>query len=116
VVEQNDLRERRDATLRRVFAFLDVDPDFTSPAFADERNAAGGKIEPHALGRWMQDRWYGRSRLGERLSTTKWLAGRPLRRYELEPATRARLLEILRPDGALFRELSGLAPSWSAGP
>jgi Sulfotransferase domain len=116
VLEQEDLRERRDETLRRVFSFLGVDPKFTSPAFGQERNAAGGKIEPHALGRWMQDRWYGRSPLGQRLSTTKWLAGRPLRRHELDAATRARLVEVLRPDIARFRELSGLSPRWSTTP
>ncbi|MEA2273375.1 MAG: hypothetical protein QOI98_2083 [Solirubrobacteraceae bacterium] len=108
VLDQDELRDRREETLRRVFSFLGVDPSFSSPVFAQQPNAARNKNQAHALGRWMQDRWYGRSRVGQRLSTTRWLAGRPLRRAEIDEASRVRVTDVLRPDIARFRELTGL--------
>jgi hypothetical protein len=43
VLRQDDLLERREATMRRVFEFLGVDPEFSSPGFDQERNRTAGK-------------------------------------------------------------------------
>lgn len=57
VVAQEDLLDRRDATLRRVFRFLDVDEDFRSLGFDQTYNRGGSESRSHprrvmgALGR-----------------------------------------------------------------
>jgi hypothetical protein len=43
VVDNADLAERREATMREIFAFLDVDPDYTCDEFAARLNTGAGK-------------------------------------------------------------------------
>jgi hypothetical protein len=105
VVDQLDLRERRRETLRSVFAFAGVDPTFWAPALEVEHNAARDKVEPNALGRWME------ARLGTRavpVSRVRGITARRLRRPELDGATRARLEAVLRPDIERFRGGTGV--------
>jgi hypothetical protein len=45
VVASEDLRDDRAATLKRVFTFLGVDPEFTSPRFTIDRHVTSTKME-----------------------------------------------------------------------
>lgn len=56
VVDQVDLRERRHETLREIFEFLEVDPDFTSKRFDDMHNTAAAKVAYNDLGYWLVKR------------------------------------------------------------
>jgi len=104
VLDQRDLRERRRETLHDVFAFVGVDPDFWCAEFAEELNTAVDKRDANALGRWME-RTFGPRAI--RVSRVRYVTGRPLRRPELDDATRARLTAALAPDIAHFRDLTG---------
>lgn len=86
VVDQADLLARRRATLRRVFGFLGVAPDFDSPDF---------------------DRVH-------HVSAEKSLNGQPLPVPRIEGALRRRLVRRLRPDVQRLRAQTG-APfdTWS---
>ena len=46
VLTSDDLRVRRDATMRRVYAFLEVDPGFIPPALGQEYNATRRASRP----------------------------------------------------------------------
>lgn len=83
ILFHEDLRDRRLATLRRVFEFLDVEPSFASDRFAVERHRTADKFPrpvarprlPAALGRRLADLYRpDLSRLGE-------LTGRDLRHW-----------------------------------
>lgn len=50
VLEQRDLRDQRAATLREVFAFLDVASDFEHPDFHQTRHVTSRKTRPTDLG------------------------------------------------------------------
>jgi hypothetical protein len=43
VVDSTDLHQRRGQTMSEIFAFLGVDPDFTSPGFDEELNVGSTK-------------------------------------------------------------------------
>jgi hypothetical protein len=125
VVDQADLLDRRRETLREIFAFLGVDPEFVSPRFEEERNTG------HDL-RGYSDSLVALKRLRSRVSPV-WLAlpegaranirgfarrtlAPPLERPEeaLDPVLREELVELYAPDTARLRELTGMAlPSWS---
>jgi hypothetical protein len=120
VVDQDELRDNRAATLRRVFGFLGVDADFVSqdfdevhfPAMARRRRTPVAKAIlalNQALG---NDRSY---------NARRWVPARmramltvPLERPALEPALRARLEQLYSPDADRLREHTGLRfGSWS---
>jgi Sulfotransferase family len=122
VVDQHDLRHRRREALRRTFAFLDVEPDFWSPAFADERNTRADKyaltptgrrvfrglLDP--MGRRLAPQRWSRSRAGVRRALSRKVAARPV----LEPEVRERLDGMLAPEVARLRQLTGQRfESWS---
>ncbi len=107
VVDQLDLRERRKETLRKIFSFLDVGPDFWSPDFEVETNTAEHKLVPNRLGDTLLRRFGSRPDLAKRVSLIRGITARPLVRPALERETHARLADILAPDLVRFRALVG---------
>lgn len=55
VLDQEDLRSDRRATLREVFAFVGVDSEFDSPAFDEQRNTRSEKFAPVGAGARLWD-------------------------------------------------------------
>jgi hypothetical protein len=55
VIAQRDLLTRRAETLRRVFRFLGVDEDFTSPVFEDLANTRARKRRRNRVGRMLHN-------------------------------------------------------------
>ncbi len=80
VLASEDLRDDREATLARTFAFIGVDQEFRSPSFAVDRHVTADK------------------------STT---SGDPLERLTLPPRQREAIADHLRPDIDGFRALVG---------
>ena len=112
VFQQSELRYQRTETLRTVFEFLGVDPDFTHPRFEQERHKTSGKTRATRLAVGLER--LGRSRRGRRLPTNFWLVlddRLPLRRQIKRPDVRAALspetLAELRADAERLRELTG---------
>jgi hypothetical protein len=70
VLESRELLTDRAATLRQVFEFLGVDPEFRHPAFVRERNVTAHKRRPTRLGRRI--RVVRRGALGRRLPARAW--------------------------------------------
>lgn len=122
VLDQMDLLERREATLRGVFEFLEVDPDFSTPRFEWVHNLRAEKGQYNRLGHWLLRRdWLTRRRTEIRRGR---LLLPPLHRLlyrridtELLPATRARLVAKFTPEVERLRRLTGSAfPYWSDFP
>ena len=108
VLDQRDLLHRRAETMRSVFAFLGVDPDFTSPAFSRELNAHVDKPGLSRFGHWA----YTSERLPARVrSLVVRHGGRLLTRRvpipRLSDPQRERLLEHLAPEAERLRALTG---------
>ena len=121
VLDQRDLLLERRATLRRVFAFVGVDADFSAPGFEDLHNARDRKrrLSPTAL--WLHRRGVlipardALSRLPvpvkERIRS---LATRPVPKPGLDDGLRRELEDYLRPDAERLRALTGGAfEHWS---
>ncbi len=116
VIENDQLRSDRAATLRRIFEFIGVDPDFEHPQFAAVRHATARKRRSTRLGIRVQK--LGRSRYGRRIPRRVWLAADlalPLAKPIPKPDVRAALaesapeaLESLAADAARLREATGL--------
>jgi hypothetical protein len=110
VIEQRALAERREEQLRRVFEFLDVDPDFVSPAWSSDHNTARDHIMPTRMG---ERAGRHRERL-QRIPLMRSLLTQPVKKPTLTPTQRQRVERILRPEADRFRELSGSAfADWS---
>jgi hypothetical protein len=124
VVSQDDLHAERDATLRRVFGFLGVDEDFTSPEFdrkweTGAAKASGGfRLMDRAVrlpGLRALDRNF--DRLPERL---RWRVERIVHdpdagegaKPELPSELRERLADRFRPDVERLEELTGRRFGW----
>jgi hypothetical protein len=112
VFQQSELRHQRMETLRRVFEFLGVDPDFTHPRFEQERHQTARKTRATRLAVRLEK--LGRSRRGRRLPANFWLVlddRLPLRRTIKRPDVAAALptetLDKLRADAERLRELTG---------
>lgn len=118
-VTREELRDRREATMRRLFGFLGVDEGFASPQFAREWETGGGKGSGRfqALDRAVRlpglralDRRF--DRLPESL---RWLVERIVHdpkggaapKPELPPELRARLMERFRPDVEELERIAG---------
>lgn len=80
VMASEDLRDDRAGALKRVFTFLGVDPEFTSPSFSVDRHVTSAKMEK---------------------------AGESVDRPTLGERQRASITESLRPDIDRFREMVG---------
>jgi hypothetical protein len=112
VLDQEDLRSRRFETLRQVFEFVGVDPDFSHPRFADERHRTARKTRATRLAMRVESaRKAGRVRF---MPPGFWLvlgARSPFRRTIEVPDVRGALpgeaLRSLREDGERLRELTG---------
>jgi hypothetical protein len=112
VFQQSELRHQRMETLRRVFEFLGVDPDFTHPRFEQERHQTARKTRATRLAVRLEK--LGRSRRGRMLPGNFWLVlddRLPLRRTIKRPDVAAALptetLDKLRADAERLRELTG---------
>lgn len=114
VIAMGDLASDRVATLRRVYAFLDVDPDFPGAAREIRKNRtarkrlktrAGARLERSWLGRSLEtlpQHWYWRLR-----DPLYWTLSRRIERPALSATDRAALAERLRDDTRRFREFAG---------
>jgi Sulfotransferase family len=106
VLEQRDLLERRAHTLRRVFEFLGVDPDFTSPSWDVRHNTAGDHRVPSTLADRLGPE---RARRLGRLPGVRRLLERPVRKPQLTAEQRRRVVALLEPEAQRFHELTGVA-------
>jgi hypothetical protein len=121
VIKQEELGRARSETLRRIFAFLGVAEDFTSPRFALEYRGSDARRR--------FPRWYraaldfgartplarlpasSRRRLRARIEGAV-LPGLP--EVALGEQLRARLADVLRPEAERLRKLTGLdTATWS---
>jgi hypothetical protein len=124
VVSQEDLHDDRDATLRRVFGFLEVDESFSSPEFDREwetgsaKGSGGFRLMDRAVrlpGLRTLDRNF--DRLPERL---RWRVERivhdpdagPAEKPELSTRLRRQLAGRFRPDVERLEELTGRRFGW----
>jgi hypothetical protein len=124
IVSREELRDSRAPTMRRLFEFLGVDPDFSSPEFAREweTGAAKGSGRFRLLDRAVRlpglralDRNF--DRLPERL---RWRVERLVHdpgsgaaeKPALPASMRARLAELFRPDVARLEEIAGRSFDW----
>jgi hypothetical protein len=112
VFQQSELRYKRAETLRQVFEFVGVDPDFTHPRFEQERHQTSRKTRATRLAIKLEQ--MGRSRRGRMLPSNFWLVlddRLPLRRTIKRPNVGASLppetLDKLRADAERLRELTG---------
>jgi Sulfotransferase domain len=122
VLEQADLRDRRAATMRRVFRFLVVDENFEAPELSREHNPTEGP-RPNRAGDAaiaLLDRAFGPSRAAAFRARVPLLLARPLMRslrapeVQLDPGLHAELEEFLRADANRLRRLTGQNfESWS---
>ncbi|MFL5420124.1 MAG: sulfotransferase family protein [Myxococcales bacterium] len=118
VIDSGDLRDRRDATLRKVFRFLDVDPEFTSEGFRREHNPRTVKVRYGDLGWWMAVRGVGTTRPGRKghlIRPLKRLLSRPIER-SISPATRELLTNEFANEVERLRSLTGLTLDWPSYP
>lgn len=110
VVAQEDLLRHRARTLRRVFAFLDIDPSFSTREFALLSNTSADKRARSPLR--ARARWVMRAVSGPAASRVEAALARP-RQPRLDPALRRRLAAHFAEDAAALRRLTGQEfPSW----
>jgi hypothetical protein len=104
VLDQRDLLQERAATLRRIFTFLEVDAEFTSPQWYERHNVARDHRVPNELARLLGPvaRLMGRTPKVWRLVT------RPIPTPEPTPEQLERLVAILRPEAERLHTLTGL--------
>jgi len=116
VVDADELGASRAEVLARIFAFVGVDPTFSSPEFERTHNAATGRVQPNRAGEAMLtvlDRALGpawakavRRRTPQGLKAAfRHEAPRPV----LPDEVRAKLEDELRDDVAKLRAHTGLA-------
>jgi hypothetical protein len=112
VFQQSELRYKRMETLRRIFEFLGVDPDYTHPRFEQERHQTARKTRATRLAVRLEK--LGRSSRARMLPSNFWLVlddRLPLRRAIKRPDVRASLppdtLAQLRADAERLRQLTG---------
>lgn len=125
VVRSEDLRSRREETMRRVHAFLGVDPSWSAPDQDREYNAIGAKSAPGPLMRAARH-LPGASQLRllapGAVTAAERLLGRSRRPVDvaagtISPALRNRLLDELAPDLARLPGLVGDGfDAWSLVP
>jgi hypothetical protein len=119
LIEQEELRNRRLETLRTVFEFIGVDPDFSHARFSDERHKTSRKTRATPLA--MRLERIGETPRGKAIPATFWRAvGNlfPFRSTIDVPDVREALppeaLRSLREDAERLRELTGREfASWS---
>jgi hypothetical protein len=112
IFQQSDLRDDRMATLRRVFEFVGIDPDFTHPRFEQERHQTSRKLRSTRAAARLDKA--SRSRAGRMLPRNFWFLlderlplRRPIERPNVEEALGEEALQVLREDAEALRELTG---------
>ena len=114
VLDQADLRHRRLETLRSVFSFVGVDPEFQDPGFTRERHRTGRKHRATKVG--MRAEKVGMRVFGGKLPRGFWFAERILflrRPIEVPDASDVRaalspeVITVLREDADRLREFTG---------
>lgn len=114
VLDQSDLRRRRRETLRKVFSFVGVDPDFEHPGFTQERHRTGRKHRSTRMGRRLEK--LGLRVFGGKLPRGFWFAQRLmfLRRpievpdaREVREALSPEVISVLHEDADRLRALTG---------
>ena len=120
VIENSRLRDDRAQTLREVFEFVGVDPDFQHPKFEQVRHSTSRKKRATKLGMRIQKMSH--SQLGSRIPRRAWLAldvALPLSRPIDKPggvreALGPEVLEVLHEDAERLRGFTGLPlADWS---
>lgn len=104
VLDQRDLLRHRSVTLRRVFEFLEVDADFTSPAWDAEHNTA----TQHRLPTELSERLGRAGRAGRRVPGLRRLLTYEIPRPQLTDAQRARVSALLKVEADRLREITGM--------
>ena len=114
VMDQADLRHSRLDTLRSVFSFVGVDPEFQDPGFTRERHRTGRKHRATKAGMRMEK--MGMRVFGGKLPRGFWFAERVLflRRpievpdaSDVRAALRPEVITVLREDADRLREFTG---------
>ncbi len=114
IIEQGDLRNRRNATLETVFSWLGVDSDVRGLRFDQELHRTSQKRRRTPVGQRLAEtavmrrvaalpdpwRWHVERLIYRPFST-------PLPPIDLAPAARAQVIERLGPDAERFRSLTG---------
>lgn len=122
LVDQHRLRHERRESLREIFAFAGVDPEFWSPTLEREHNTRAQKYALTPGGRKLFHNLL--DPIGRRLSPRHWARAAPKVRRSLshpidskqtaEPGVREALAEALGPEAQRLRELTGEDfSSWS---
>jgi hypothetical protein len=114
VIENQDLRDRREETLRRVFGFAGVDAGFHHPKFEQVRHSTSRKKRATRLG--MRVQGLSKTRAGRRVPRRAWLAldlalplSKPIAKPEgVREALGEEVLEVLHEDAERLREFTGL--------
>jgi hypothetical protein len=112
VLDNDDLRSRRDETLRRIFEFAGADPGFSDRRFASERHKTERKTRLTPLGERIESR---RSRAKHSEFSTKawavargyWPLGLRIERPQIRAAIPDDVIELLREDARRLSELTG---------
>jgi hypothetical protein len=115
VMESEDLARRRSPALRRIFDFLGVDADFSTPLFHHRRNVTAHQRIPNAAGRRILNSrpmgWLNKILPDFLFYHFRNLVllpfGEPPPSVELPPRTEQRVKSVLRDEVALLRQLTG---------
>ena len=118
VIEQEELRNQRNETLRRVFEFAGVDPGFSHPGFATQRHRTSRKRRGTPITRLLDrvDRRRGTvsARRFRALAGAVFPVGRSIEVPDVRGALPDETLRSLRDDAEKLRDLTGLDLSaWS---
>ncbi len=112
ILDQEDFRKDRLATLRRVFEFVGADPEFSHPGFERERHATSRKTRATKLAVRMESA--SKSRWGRIVPPKVWFAlderlpmKKPIDRPDVRLALTDEALRALREDAERMRELAG---------
>ena len=112
ILDQEDFRKDRAATLRRVFEFVGADPGFSHPGFERERHSTSRKTRATMLAVRMEKA--SKSRWGRIVPPKVWFAlderlpmKKPIDRPDVRLALTDEALRALRDDAERMRELAG---------
>jgi len=117
VLDGDDLLRHREKALRRVFGFVGVDASFGSPVFDEMLNTRADQYRlgaAGARGAQLAARLGGRRAPARLRRGLRRAAGRRIERPVVDDALRGRLEEVLAPEAARLRTITGMGLSgWS---